>query len=71
MIKKIVGHVWFHQETIRAVRKSISLPLIVGGGLHSKAQIEAAFDAGADIVVVGTAIENNIHFLDEIKSIKK
>ncbi|HMV13885.1 MAG TPA: geranylgeranylglyceryl/heptaprenylglyceryl phosphate synthase [Chitinophagales bacterium] len=60
-----------HQETIRAVRKSISLPLIVGGGLRSKAQIEAAFDAGADIVVVGTAIENNIHFLDEIKSIKK
>ncbi|MCC6517027.1 MAG: geranylgeranylglyceryl/heptaprenylglyceryl phosphate synthase [Chitinophagales bacterium] len=60
-----------NQETIRAVRKSITLPLIVGGGLRSKAQIEAAFDAGADIAVIGTAIENNIHFLDEIKSIKK
>lgn len=49
----------------------ISIPLIVGGGIRSAAQIEAAFTAGADIVVIGTAIEKDVRFLEEIKSIKK
>ena len=59
------------QETIKAVRKMISIPLIVGGGIRSAAQIEAAFTAGADIVVIGTAIEKDLKFLEEIKSIKR
>ena len=59
------------KEMIKAVKKTIHLPLIVGGGIRSKEQIETAFSAGADIVVIGTAIENDIKFLEEIKSIKK
>jgi putative glycerol-1-phosphate prenyltransferase len=59
------------KETIKAVKKMIRVPLIVGGGIRSAAQIETAFSAGADIVVIGTAIENDITFLEEIKSIKK
>ncbi len=59
------------KETIKAVKKIISIPLIVGGGIRSATQIETAFNAGADIVVIGTAIENDVNFLDEIKSIKK
>ncbi len=55
------------KETIKAVRKMIRVPLIVGGGIRSAAQIETAFSAGADIVVIGTAIENDITFLEEIK----
>lgn len=46
-------------EMISQVKKSISVPLIVGGGLRTKQDISKAFDAGADIVVIGTAIENN------------
>lgn len=46
-------------EMISQVKKSISVPLIVGGGLRTKQDIYKAFDAGADIVVIGTAIENN------------
>lgn len=57
--------------TIKAVRKMISIPLIVGGGIRSATQIETAFNAGADIVVIGTAIEKDVKFLEEIKSIKK
>lgn len=49
----------------------IKIPLIVGGGIRSAAQIETAFKAGADIVVIGTAIENDVEFLNKIKSIKK
>ena len=59
------------KETINAVRKMIKIPLIVGGGIRSAAQIETAFKAGADIVVIGTAIEKDVEFLNKIKSIKK
>lgn len=42
---------------IRAVRTAVSLPLIVGGGLKTPEQARAARAAGADLVVVGTAVE--------------
>ncbi len=58
-------------EIIKAVKKQINIPLIVGGGICSKEQIETAFLAGADVVVIGTAIENDINFLQELSSIKK
>ena len=48
------------EEMISAVRKAVSLPLIVGGGLRSEESIKKAFDAGADMVVVGTAIEEKL-----------
>jgi putative glycerol-1-phosphate prenyltransferase len=44
-------------DMIAAVRRVITCPLIVGGGLRTPEAIEAAYDAGADMVVVGTALE--------------
>lgn len=44
-------------KVIAAVRKEINATLIVGGGLRSRQAIEDAFAAGADIVVIGTALE--------------
>jgi putative glycerol-1-phosphate prenyltransferase len=44
---------------IKAVKASIGLPLIVGGGITSDVEAKAAFDAGADVVVVGNAIEKD------------
>lgn len=46
-------------KLIKAVRKAISVPLIVGGGIRSKQQYRAAKDAGANLVVVGNALESN------------
>jgi len=51
------------EKIIQSVRKTIDLPIIVGGGLRSKENIQKAFDAGADIVVIGTAIEDNLEML--------
>lgn len=51
-------------EMIRRVAKRISVPLIVGGGIRSKYGIEDAFNAGADMVVIGTAFENDLNFFD-------
>ena len=44
-------------EIIRAVRDKVTLPLFVGGGMRTPAQVRAAHDAGADFIVVGNAIE--------------
>ncbi len=50
---------------IRAVRQAVDTPLIVGGGLNTGEKIQAAFVAGADLVVVGNHIERDPHFLAE------
>ncbi len=43
---------------IRAVKKEISLPLIVGGGIRTAVDARRVRQAGADVVVTGTVIEN-------------
>ena len=44
-------------EMIRAVKSGITVPLIIGGGIRSKEDIEEKFSAGADIVVIGSLLE--------------
>ena len=56
-------------EVIRAVRAAISCPLIVGGGIRSTEAMQRAFDAGADIVVVGNWLEEHPEALEEFKTL--
>lgn len=49
-------------ETISLVSKNLEIPLIVGGGIKSIQEIQDAYIAGADLVVIGTAFENDINF---------
>ena len=51
-------------EMIKSVAEKISIPLIVGGGIRSKKEIDDAFNAGAEMVVIGTAFENDLNFFD-------
>ena len=51
-------------EMIKAVSKEILIPLIVGGGIRSHQAIQAAFESGADMVVIGTAFENDSNFFN-------
>lgn len=51
-------------EMISKVSQNIEIPLIVGGGIRSKQAIDAAYDSGADLVVIGTAFENNPDFFN-------
>lgn len=55
------------QKIINSVKKAINIPLIVGGGIRSKQQLETAYNAGADLVVIGTAFEENEAFFNELK----
>ena len=45
-------------KIIQEVAKQVELPIIVGGGMKTQKQINNAYQAGADVVVVGTAFEN-------------
>lgn len=52
-------------ELIRKTAQNIEIPLIVGGGIVDLRGIQNAYDSGADIVVIGTAFENNIDFFNQ------
>ena len=54
------------QEMIAAVRKAVDTPIIVGGGINSITKAKDALSAGADVIVVGNGIEENIDLLKEI-----
>lgn len=47
------------KEMVSSVSNIVSVPLIVGGGVHKKSQIEELWNAGANLVVLGTSIEKD------------
>jgi putative glycerol-1-phosphate prenyltransferase len=49
-------------EMIQLISKNIEIPLLVGGGITNLQGIQKAYDSGADLVVIGTAFENDINF---------
>ena len=51
---------------IKSVKENISIPLIVGGGIRSENEMRRAFESGADLVVIGTAFEENNNLLTKI-----
>lgn len=50
-------------KVIKSVKENISIPLIVGGGIRSEKELQEAYDNGADLVVIGTAFEENSDLL--------
>jgi geranylgeranylglyceryl phosphate synthase family protein len=51
-------------QMIREVAKNTTIPLIVGGGITTSMEIQNAYEAGADLVVIGTAFEKNPSFFE-------
>lgn len=56
-------------EMIQEVKSNIDIPLIIGGGLNSRGKVKSALDAGADMIVVGSAFEENPNFILEAAEI--
>lgn len=56
---------------IEAVKKETALPLIVGGGIRNKEEAQTIFAAGADIIVIGNALEKNPKLIEEMMSLLK
>ncbi|HYX08042.1 MAG TPA: geranylgeranylglyceryl/heptaprenylglyceryl phosphate synthase [Bacteroidales bacterium] len=53
-------------QMVKEVRNNISVPLIVGGGIKNARQAADMYLAGADILVVGNAVENHPEKIIEI-----
>jgi len=56
-------------DMIKKVRNNISLPLIIGGGITTPKKAKDALNAGADVVVVGNAIEKDPRLIYKIAEI--
>ncbi len=57
-------------KMIKTVSQTINLPLIIGGGLKTINDIELAYESGADVVVIGNKIEEDINFILDLKNLK-
>jgi len=53
-------------EVIKEVAKQVSTPIIVGGGIRTQEQLQAVYKAGATMVVIGTAFEENSQLLTKM-----
>jgi putative glycerol-1-phosphate prenyltransferase len=53
-------------KMISDVKNAIQIPLIVGGGIRTKKQLNNAYVSGADLVVIGTAFEEDELFMNKL-----
>jgi phosphoglycerol geranylgeranyltransferase len=61
--KKRITH-----SLIKQIKQQVSLPVIVGGGIDTPMKVKEAIRAGANMIVVGNALEKNVYLLAEISS---
>ncbi len=60
-----------YSEAINYVKKHINIPLVVGGGLKTPNDVKRVCQSGADMVVVGNAIEDYPDNLKPMSSVIK
>ncbi len=53
------------ETMINCLSEELNIPIICGGGIKSMKSVEKKWDSGANIVVIGTAFENNISFFKQ------
>lgn len=53
-------------KMISSVRKAVNIPLIVGGGINNAKKAITALEAGADMIVIGNALEKDPDLLTEV-----
>lgn len=54
------------KKIINEVHNNIKIPLIVGGGIRTKEQLELAYKNGADLVVIGNGFEENSNLISQL-----
>jgi putative glycerol-1-phosphate prenyltransferase len=57
-----------HESMIRAVSEQVSIPIVVGGGITDPEKAYRNCVAGADMIVVGNAIEKDPSLIREISA---
>lgn len=56
---------------IKSVCQSVDIPIVVGGGITTGELLRSTFQAGADIAVIGNAVEKNPDLISEFSMIAK
>jgi phosphoglycerol geranylgeranyltransferase len=56
-------------EMIQAVKKNVSIPILVGGGIRDPATANEKARSGANIIITGTAIEKDTHLKTTLTNI--
>ncbi len=54
-------------KIISNTKTSLNIPLIVGGGIRNRKQLDDTYKSGADLIVIGTAFEEDESFFNELK----
>ena len=60
-----------NSKIIKQVKKNINIPLLIGGGIDTPQKAAQAIKSGADIVVVGNALEKDIYLIKKLSSLFK
>lgn len=58
-----------NSKIIREVKKNVSLPVFVGGGIDTVEKARQAIRSGADIVVIGNALEIDMYLIKKLSSL--
>jgi len=58
------------ERVVTEVKKNIRIPLMVGGGIRTPEDARSLYQAGADIIVVGTAAEEDPEILLKIAAVR-
>lgn len=56
-------------KMIAAVKQYVNIPIIAGGGIRTKQDVENACQAGADIIVIGSAFEQSLENINEFSDL--
>jgi len=57
-------------KMIGEVKKHVHLPLIIGGGIRTAEAAQSAYNAGADIIVIGNGAEDDRSLIQSIASVR-
>ena len=58
------------QRMISQVKKATNLPLIIGGGMKTPDDLRKTFEAGADVIVIGTSVEDNPKIIEQMAEVR-
>jgi putative glycerol-1-phosphate prenyltransferase len=58
------------EDIVAGVRENLTLPILVGGGIRTPEDIRSLFNAGADGIVIGSAVEEDYRILPSLAAIR-
>jgi phosphoglycerol geranylgeranyltransferase len=58
------------EQVVAEVKRNITIPLMVGGGIRTPEDVRNLYKAGADIIVVGNVVEEYPEVLEKMVAVK-